>query len=244
VNRVGFMNRFADASHFPRIGAWTRRETIVVLLLGVMLLIFLVPFFARRRATSAEAASTTNLLQWGIALNIHLIENENTFPRVGPATPDPTLAKAWYNSLPRYLSQKTFAEMTPDTFPQPGERSIWIDPAVKTKLPGQFLFHYGMNRHLQPILASESYQTYDLEQPASVVFLTEIESRDPGATPDSVVFRHGPYRSYALVLFCDGHVAPASRETLVDPIEMGSPDPNVRPVFWAPFRGARAPEQQ
>lgn len=202
----------------PKSGIKTR-EVLIIGLVLVILAISLVAYFQSRKSDASAVVSARNLQQWGIALNLYLIENENQLPTVGtsPITTDQTTA--WFNALPPYLGQSALAELPAGQRPKPGERSLWINPAIKAPRvwdPEVFFFAYGMNRFLQPDPALRSFKIYELTYPGNIVFLTETDGYEPAATPESVIFRTEGGRTFANVLFCDGHVAPVTRETLVD----------------------------
>ncbi|MGC1481998.1 MAG: hypothetical protein WA771_15980 [Chthoniobacterales bacterium] len=197
------------------------REIGFIILVLVVLAISLIAWMQSKRGESSAVVSARNLQQWGIALNLHLIENDNELPAVGgePISADQTAA--WYNALPTYLGLQPLAEMEPGSRPHPGQSSLWIDPATKEPRvwdPTVFYFNYGMNRFLQPDPDLRPFKIYEIDYPGNVVFLTEIDGYAPVVTPDTVVFRRDPSATNATahVLFCDGHVAPVTRDTLVD----------------------------
>jgi prepilin-type processing-associated H-X9-DG protein len=196
------------------------REILLASAAGVLLLVAGVVWLQARGKDAAGAASARNLQQWGIALNLHLIDNANQLPEVGGTPIDAKQTKAWYNALPPYLGQTPLAELPTGQRPRPGVPSLWVDPVLKpvrTWDDEQFYFNYGMNRALQPQASVRSFKINELNYPGNVVFLAEVDGFDPDATPETVVFRHGRTKSssaIAQVLFCDGHVAPATRAAL------------------------------
>jgi prepilin-type processing-associated H-X9-DG protein len=199
------------------------REILLAITVGFLLIVAVIAWFASRGKDASGAASAGNLRQWGIALNLYLIDNENQLPEVGATPIEESQQKAWYNALPPYLSQKSLAELTPSERPRPGVPSIWIDPSLKPVRVWDaetYYFNYAMNRALQPQADVRSFKINELNYPGNVVFLTEVDGFDPDVTPDTVVFRHGgrPTSPTATtnVLFCDGHVAPVTRAVLVD----------------------------
>lgn len=204
------------------------REILLASTVGVLLVICAVVWLISRGGDASGAASARNLQQWGIALNLYLIDNDAQLPEVGstPIAVDQT--KAWYNALPTYLSQPPLAELPPGARPKPGTPSLWVDPAAKPPRiwpPDVFFFNYAMNRALQPQAGVRSFKINELNFPGNVIFLTEVNDYEPGVTPETVAFLHGgrPTSPTAIanVLFCDGHVASVTRAVLVD-------DPNTR----------------
>jgi hypothetical protein len=192
------------------------REIILAVIVAVLLALVAFGWFQSRQRDVSGVAGARNLQQWGIALNLYLIDNDKQLPSVGgdPITPEQTTA--WYNALPPYISQTPLADLPDDQRPRPGDGSLWIDPGTKPPRiwdNSVFVFNYGMNRYLQPDKNLRSYKVNELHRPGNVIFLTEVDGYNPDATPDTVVFRNG---KTANVLFCDGHVAPVSRSVLVD----------------------------
>lgn len=179
---------------------------------------------AKSGEDAKKIGSARNLQQWGIALNLYLIDNENQLPEVGslPIVPDQELA--WYNALPPYISQPALAEIPPGERPRPGEASLWIDPSTKPVRawdPEVFYFHYGMNEALQPDPGVRSFRIYEVPHPGNVIFLAEVDSYTPAAEPGDVAFRHGASnpsspKASAHILFCDGHVQSVPRAVLLD----------------------------
>jgi len=179
---------------------------------------------SRRGEEAKRAGSARNLQQWGISLNLYLMDNNNQLPGIGgtPITPDQK--DAWYNALPPYLSKPALAELPEGQRPRPGVPSMWIDPTTKPVRvwdPAVFYFNYAMNRALQPETGVRSFRIYEISHPGNVVFLTEVDGYSPWASPDDVVFRHGGAkpsspRATAHVLFSDGHVQSVQRAVLVD----------------------------
>lgn len=191
--------------------------SIVVVLLGVAL----VAWVLSRQKDASGAASARNLQQWGIALNLYLIDNDNQLPEVGADPINPSQKRAWYNAMPPYLGQTPLADLPPGQRPRPGMVSLWIDPDTKVPRvwdPEMFYFNYAMNTFLQPEEGVRSFKINELEYPGNVVFLTEVDGYEPWVDPETVVFRHGGHGANAIanVLFCDGHVALVTRAVLID----------------------------
>lgn len=214
--------------HEPTQRRITLREILIATAILVVLAVVLSAILMKQKADARRVASSRNLQQWGIALNLYLIDNENQLPDVGAEPVTPEQKKAWYNALPPYISQTPLADLPEGQRPRPGVPSLWIDPAsdeVRIWDPAVFFFNYGMNKYLQPVEGTRSFRIYEINYPANVVFMTETSGYTPAITPENVVFRHGGARptspqAEAHVLFCDGHVQPVTRQQLVN-------DPNA-----------------
>jgi len=177
----------------------------------------LIAILGRQKEAGARIATVRNLHQWGIALNLYLTENNNELPEVGKMPEAPAQAKAWFNVLPLYLSEKPLAELPPGERPRPGVPSLWIRPGtkpVKIRDPEAYYFNYGMNRNLQPDDGTRSFLINEIPFPGNVVFLAPTEGYSSDAGPENVVF---PRTKAAHILFCDGHVQPVPRAKLLDP---------------------------
>ncbi len=195
------------------------RHIIPAVAVLVVLGISVAAYLGSKNSDASSAASARNLQQWGIALNLYLIDNDNQLPEVGETPIEADQSKAWYNALPVYLSQTPLADLPPGNRPKPGVPSIWINPATpepRTWDPAVFYFNYAMNSALQPDPALRSFKIYEIDYPGNVVFMTEVDSYEPGVTPAEVAFLHGTRAPSANVLFCDGHVAPVPRTVLVE----------------------------
>jgi len=220
-----------------------KREVVICVVAVILLAAVFVPVFRQKSDRDLAMVSAQNLMQWGIALNLYLIENNNALPAVGPAFADPDAAEAWYNALPPYLSREplTAQARLEVNLENP---SLWIDPGVDPReVPRyqDFPFFYAMNRYLQPDPAYGSYRIFDLQNPGSVIFLTEVLGTDPGVMPERVAFRHGRGEPKAHVLFCDGHVELVPRAELVERLEGVEPTEELAPVSWVPYVGAQPP---
>lgn len=233
--------------HRPLKKPVSTREIVIIVVLILMIAFVAVPYYFRQKADSRAVASANNLQQWGIALNLYLIENGSRFPQAGMPLDGPVNHYAWYNALPLYISQKPYSEIDPAERPRPGEHSLWMDPSVDAEEgppAGDPFFAYAMNRWLQPKLGEPSYKTFDLADPSSVVFLTETASPVPAIKSSEASFRYlTPEKEPAAhVLFCDGHVELVGRAALADAPNLDDPKQPLGKVNWIPFFDAPVPE--
>ena len=201
---------------------------VVLAALGFVLLGIL----GRQKEAGHRAATVRNLQQWGIALNLYMIENGNELPEVGKMPLDPAQAKAWFNALPPYLSEKPLAEIPPGERPRPGVPSLWMRPGTKPVRiwdPEAYFCSYGMNRNLQPDDGNRSFRINEIPFPGNVVFLAPTEGYSSDATPENVVF---PKKRPAHILFCDGHVQTVSRAKLLDPASLPAAAAEKEPSWF------------
>jgi len=198
-----------------------RREIGIVAATLVILVAVGIGWLMSKSRGADAAASARNLQQWGIALNLCLIDNENQLPSVGGAPIEPEPKSAWYNTLPAYLGQTPLSDLPEGRRPRPGDLSLWMAPGTKPPRiwdPSVFFFNYAMNQALQPDPSLRSFKIYEIDYPGNVVFMTEVDGYEPFATPGTVAYRYGSNSRQPVtnVLFCDGHVAAVSRSRLTD----------------------------
>lgn len=217
----------------PDQAGLTRKEIIVVAALGLLALVVVTLLFQHQARAAARVATVQNLRQWGISLNLYLLENEHTLPAAGSRVDDPA---AWFNTLPPYLSLPSLSD-TPAA--QAGPGTLWTDPsaALSPSVSASSLVTYGMNAWLQPDTAAGPWRIYDIEDPSATLFLVETQPGRLRALPADVEFRHN---RHAHALFCDGHVEPIRPLDTVPPATDPQANPAVRPT-WVPFYQAPAP---
>lgn len=226
---------------------FSRREIGVVIALVVIVGAIGAPLLLKQKEGNARLTSLNNLQQWGIALNLYLIENDNRLPHVGMKMDGEPNLFAWYNAMPVYLSQRPYSEQNASDRPAPGKTSLWMDPAAKkSDFPeaGPGWFSYAMNRWLQPDEEKPSYKIYEIADPGGTVFLVETALNVPGALPRDARFRHAHPRTgepAAQVLFCDGHAAAVSKKDLLDRPGIDDPEQGLGAVNWIPFYRAPRP---
>lgn len=180
--------------------------------------------FAGQQQKARQAQAVRQLQQWGIALNLYLLDNDNILPERGALPISPQQTKAWYNALPPYLGRPPLAELAPGERPRPGVVSFWVGPVSKPARgwdENEFFFGYAMNGALQPSANERSFKVGELGMPGKVIFLGETSGFDPVLTPQNILTPWGPGkglspRSLGQILFCDGHVEAITRAVLVD----------------------------
>lgn len=204
------------------------REIILLGIVAIALIGSALGWLNSRSSDAFASQSARQMQQWGIALNLFLIDNQNQLPEIGGTPVTTSQTQAWFNALPQYLGQTPLAELPAGSRPKPGVDSLWIVPGQKEPRawdPEVFFFNYGMNQFLQPDPDTRSFRIYEIDFPEHVVFMTEVDGYEPTTRPDLVSYRFGPGgqspRAVANVLFCDGHVEPITRSVLTD-------DPSTR----------------
>jgi len=235
------VNALGVAPQQGRKGIHRNNTNAVSKFIGI---IIVVPVYVSHAEKTARQASRNNLLQWGIALNLYLIENRNELPHPGSDAPSNEEERAWYNSLPLYLSQPALTELesNPNALKQ-----LWTNPAAPEQplvQNGQYFFYYGMNLWLQP-KGEEPLRIYDIEDPTATVFMTEVYSPFPHSLPDRVDYRFGEKPSsgeaFAHVLFCDGHVEPVKKAKLSNNPAAYDPKGAISLPTWVPYYNAPNP---
>ncbi len=232
-----------------RAAALTTREAVLCLLALAMLTSFGLILFRQKSRDALQSQSAAHLRQWGIALHLHILENNGHLPSPGPSEASPDAGKAWYLSLADYLGIPDPVR-NPDIIAEglPGPLRIWADPSYRKPLvdsDGRFLFTYGVNRFLQPDLARPAYRIQELRQPAHTIFMIEKDGTDPGALPPDARFRHRRRAGSpaAHILYCDGHVALVDDAAALAFPEWPEDPPVVSsPTYWPPFPDAPEPE--
>jgi prepilin-type N-terminal cleavage/methylation domain-containing protein/prepilin-type processing-associated H-X9-DG protein len=236
-----------------------RGFTIVELLVVVSLLAVLgtFTFLASRQVRQAgnRVVSANNLRQWGQAMIASLPDRANIMPADGQgATPlYNDYANAWFNVLPPYLNLKPLGDLKKEgRLPRPGERSLWINPAVPTSVGNDFrsdFFCYAVNYFMTDNSASPNTYVHAgrIPYPASTVFMGEKNDNFANLSPNYVRGYFGNAltinspEALAHFVFCDGHVELVPRKrfspALGAPTELDPPQPGL--INFRPYAGAK-----
>ncbi len=224
--------------------AFTLLELVVVIAIISILAAFLFPIFGSTKQRSNQTISLNNLKQWGVALNRSLGDNNGLMPSDGQGSSSIKLydTNAWFNRLPPYIDEKPLSDPYYVTNPpKPGNRSVWINPAVPkddgmqyVKPPQKFLFCYSMNYFLSNS-AEPTQPISRIEYTSTTVFMAEKNDDFANCNPKYIKAYFGSdapgaaetdKNNAAHFLFCDGHVELIKR-AIFDP--NFSPNTNDNP---------------
>jgi prepilin-type N-terminal cleavage/methylation domain-containing protein/prepilin-type processing-associated H-X9-DG protein len=197
-------------------GAFTLVELMVVLAIIVVLAALLLPVFSRTRDKARAIQCLGNLRQWGIALHLFTVSNDDFLPGEGKPTPlesdlrNPAY-KAWYIELPAQMRLPPYAGMPWRTNPFIAPRSsVWICPSNPRRCSASSktnnLFHYCLNDHLDG--TGEEDRTTRLstfQHSTSVIYL--FDSKNLPAVGGASFVHTNLHGHGAQFLFLDSHTA-------------------------------------
>jgi prepilin-type N-terminal cleavage/methylation domain-containing protein/prepilin-type processing-associated H-X9-DG protein len=214
--------------------AFTLIELLVTIGLIALLLTMLFPSLSTARKQAHSVICTSNLSQWGIALQCYLAENNAFIPRRGQGiqpTTDLIRRQDWFNCLPPYVGQPSYREMINNGIkPMPPGKSLFICPSSKYVDAVCFL-PYAMNMYLSSWNRPASHNLRDIRRPSITVFMADApgpwSSTIPASKPYSVLSRH---RNRAGLVFLDGHVEMRDGDYLG--CGRGLPSPEHPDVRW------------
>lgn len=203
------------------------KQKQILLAAGILAILGLVLafVFSAQKQQAREAMALRTLQQWGIALNLYLIDHGHVLPDVGTTPVEDAPEQSWFNALPPYLSRTPLSKLPPGERPRPGQASFWVSPASPQQRfwdENEFYFGYAMNAALQPDPKLRPFKISELDVPGRVIFMGETSGFSPALTPESLRTFWGPGspgspRSRANILFADGHVELVGRATLEQP---------------------------
>lgn len=221
---------------------FTLIELLVVIAIIAILAAFLFPAMASARKRGQQTISMNNIREWGSAMNRSLGDFDGEMPSDGMTNGHGKInladGNAWFNRLPNYMQEKPLSDPHYATHPpRPGEKSVWINPAVPhedgdkfIKAPDSFLFCYAMNY----FLSNQKYPTQPLsrvERLDAVVFMAEKADDIANCNPKYIRPYFGPgdpnaddsstkpedMENAAHFVFCDGHVELIKRKDFIKP---------------------------
>lgn len=163
----------------PSSLAFTLIELLVVIAIIAILAAMLLPALSKAKDKAKGINCVSNLRQWGLALSVYTVDNNDGIPRDGMDAagvwPGTSGAQgdlnAWFNTLPPNMGDRTLREYFLDTssgtanyqrYPFPGGRGkIWHCPSAQMTIAeaqdtavvatggDQGFFSYGMNIDLK-----------------------------------------------------------------------------------------------
>lgn len=169
---------------FPAQG-FTLIELLIVISIIAVLASMLLPALARAKSKAQSIKCLSALRQWGLALNVYALDNNDSVPRdgtdddglyavftgnkTGPGSPND--ACAWFNALPTLVGDVAFSNYwnAPDgrdvrNLPYPGGKGkVWHCPAARVGREDFFakngsfgIFSYVMNVDLKLMSSIEN----------------------------------------------------------------------------------------
>jgi prepilin-type N-terminal cleavage/methylation domain-containing protein len=174
-------SRQKSHTHVPQ-RAFTLIELLVVIAIIAILAAMLLPALSKAKEKAKAANCLSNLRQWGLALSVYAVDNNDAIPRDGMDAncvyPGANGAQgdlnAWFNTLPPNMSERTLREYYLDTsngtapyqrYPFPGGRGkVWHCPSASMTIAEaqdtsvvatggtEGFFSYGMNIDLKRAL--------------------------------------------------------------------------------------------
>jgi prepilin-type N-terminal cleavage/methylation domain-containing protein/prepilin-type processing-associated H-X9-DG protein len=117
--------------------AFTLIELLIVIAIIAILMALLLPALARAKEKAKRTACLSNLRQWGLAIQMYSLDNNNGMPRDGMGqngnypgnvyngvqTGDPTDLNAWFNLLPMLVSERNLIDYYNDLLKARGTSS-------------------------------------------------------------------------------------------------------------------------
>jgi prepilin-type processing-associated H-X9-DG protein/prepilin-type N-terminal cleavage/methylation domain-containing protein len=191
-------------------------EVMVTTAVLLILAAFLLPALSRARHQSRSIQCVGNLRQWGVALHLYAVCNDDFLPREGKPTPLESDLRnpgyqAWYIDLPAQIKVPRYSEMPWRTNPAAApNRSVWICPCNPRRCNASSktnnLFHYCLNDGIDGTGDKDRpVQISVIPGASGVVYL--FDSKNLPAVGGPTFVHTNLHSRGAQFLFLDGHVA-------------------------------------
>lgn len=191
-------------------------EVLIVCAIILFLLALLVPGLWQAKEQARRVQCTSNLKQWGVALQLYRDDNGDYIPMEGNTLKDPitqinNLFKpgTWFNTLPPYLDMPEYRDVegTNLSIREFKNGHFWLCPSkdltdAYKSFTGKNQFHYGMNQVLDGMgkgpEGSDDTPWFPNAEPAkplpaklfakkpNTVFLFDIAPNTPAGSPRDV----------------------------------------------------------
>lgn len=194
-----------------RCGGFTLVELVAAIFFMAILAALAVSQLVSGIERPRKAVCLANLRNWGVAAGLYVTDHDGKLPRRGQGVQQVRRIERtedWFNALPPYLGEKTYAELVKaGRPPRPGSKSIFICPSAVEDDGVEYFLCYGMNMYLSRWDQPDPTRVQGLSSPGTVAFMADAPggyaSTVPSASGYSVTARH---HGRANVLFLDGRV--------------------------------------
>jgi len=190
-------------------GAFTLVELLVVMGSIAVLAALLLPALGSAKDKAKAVSCLSNLRQWGQALHLYTVNNNDFLPPDGFGTPTRPehFISGWYIQLPETIGLPPYQSLPwrTNAAVNPG-RSLWICPANPRRSNGNALFHYCLNENVNGTgdLARPA-QIDTIPHPTGVIYL--FDSKNLPAIGGWSFVHTNLHTHGAQFLFLDGHAA-------------------------------------